>query len=83
MRIITGKTLMDRNAPDYLCDSPESAFKDSLKLIEEYHNKGRCLYSITPRFSPTSTKEQLQAVGKLKIKHPDVYMHTHLSESIE
>ena len=56
MRIITGKTLMDRNAPEYLQDTPESAYSDSLKLIKEYHNNGRCLYSITPRFSPTSTE---------------------------
>ncbi|EAS06231.1 guanine deaminase (macronuclear) [Tetrahymena thermophila SB210] len=83
MRIITGKTLMDRNAPEFLCDTPESAYSDSLNLIEKYHNKGRCLYSITPRFSPTSTREQLQAAGKLKLRYPDVYMHTHLSESIE
>ncbi|KAL4501613.1 hypothetical protein ABPG72_018664 [Tetrahymena utriculariae] len=60
MRIITGKTLMDRNAPEFLCDTPELAYSDSLNLIQKYHNQGRCLYSITPRFSPTSTKEQFK-----------------------
>ena len=57
MRVICGKTLMDRNAPEYLTDTPESADKETRELIEKYHNKGRCLYSVTPRFAPTSSPE--------------------------
>lgn len=33
MRVITGKTMMDRNAPDYLRDTPEQSYADSLALI--------------------------------------------------
>lgn len=82
MRIISGKTLMDRNAPEYLLDTPELALKESEELIEKYSNKGRLLYSVTPRFAPTSTQAQLDVVGELKRKYPEVWIHTHLNENI-
>lgn len=81
LRMIAGKVLMDRNAPDYLTDTPESGYKESKELIETWHNRGRLLYAVTPRFAPTSSPEQLETVGKLLEEYPDVYMHTHLSEN--
>ena len=80
MRIIAGKMLMDRNAPDYLLDTPETGYQDSKSLIKKWHGKGRLLYAITPRFAITSTSEQLYLAGVLKQEFPDVYVHTHLSE---
>ena len=81
MRLIAGKVLMDRHAPDGLLDTPDSAYNDSKALIEKWHGKGRNLYAITPRFAPTSTNEQLKRAGELKAEYPDVYVHTHLSEN--
>ena len=81
MRIIAGKVMMDRNAPDYLLDTPETGYQESKSLINKWHNQGRLQYAITPRFAPTSTPEQLAAAGKLKAEYPDVYVHTHLSEN--
>ena len=81
LRMIAGKVLMDRNAPDYLLDTPESAYEDSKALIETWHNRGRARYAVTPRFSPTSSPEQLRKAGQLLQEFPDVYMHTHLSEN--
>lgn len=81
MRLIAGKVLMDRNAPETLLDTAESAYLDSKALIEKWHGRGRALYAITPRFAPTSTPEQLQKAGQLKTEYPDVYVHTHLSEN--
>lgn len=81
LRMICGKVLMDRNAPDYLTDTPESGYQASKELIEKWHNRGRLHYAVTPRFAPTSTPEQLAMVGKLLEEYPDVYMHTHLSEN--
>ncbi|MFC6053704.1 guanine deaminase [Acinetobacter sp. Ac_877] len=81
MRLIAGKVMMDRHAPEALCDTAESAYTDSKALIEKWHGKGRNLYAITPRFAPTSTPEQLTVAGKLKAEFPDVYVHTHLSEN--
>ena len=66
MRLIAGKVLMDRNAPEALCDTPETAYSDTKALIEKWHGKGRALYAITPRFAPTSTPEQLERAGQLK-----------------
>ncbi|WP_419224937.1 guanine deaminase [Acinetobacter sp. A2] len=81
MRLIAGKVMMDRHAPEALCDTAESAYADSKTLIEKWHGKGRNLYAITPRFAPTSSPEQLARAGQLKAEYPDVYLHTHLSEN--
>ncbi|WP_417778762.1 guanine deaminase [Stutzerimonas xanthomarina] len=81
LRMIAGKVLMDRNAPDYLTDTAESGYADSKALIERWHGKGRLHYAVTPRFAPTSTPEQLALAGQLFKEYPDLYMHTHLSEN--
>ena len=81
MRIIAGKVLMDRHAPNELCDTAETAYSESKELIEKWHGKGRNLYAITPRFAPTSTPQQLEKAQQLKAEFPEVYVHTHLSEN--
>ena len=84
MRIIAGKTCMDRDTtPVYLRDTAKSAYDDSKALIGRWHGKGRASYAITPRFSPTSTPAQLDALGKLWSEHPDCLMQTHLSEQTD
>ncbi|WP_457646569.1 guanine deaminase [Profundibacter sp.] len=82
-RIVAGKTCMDRNAPDGLLDTAQSAYDDSRALLEKWHGLGRASYAITPRFSPTSTPEQLEALGALWAEHPDCLMQTHLSEQTD
>lgn len=82
-RMIAGKVLMDRNAPPALLDSPRAAYAESRALIEQWHGRGRQLYALTPRFAPTSTAQQLHSVTRLRCEFPDVYLQTHLSESIE
>ena len=82
LRMIAGKVMMDRNAPDYLLDTAQSSYDDSKALIEKWHNNGRMQYAITPRFAPTSTPEQLEKAGQLKAEYPDVWVHTHLSENL-
>jgi len=81
LRMICGKVMMDRNAPDYLTDTAESSYDDSRELIERWHNKGRLHYAVTPRFAPTSSPEQLNAAARLLGEYPDLYLHTHLSEN--
>lgn len=81
MLLIAGKVCMDRHAPDYLLDTPQSAQQDSAALIDAWHNNGRLKYAITPRFAPTSTEAQLAALGELAQQYPDVYIQTHLSEN--
>lgn len=81
LRKISGKVLMDRNAPAELLDTPQSAYEESKALIEKWQHKGRLDYAVTPRFAPTSTAEELQIAGKLLKEFPDVYLHTHLAEN--
>lgn len=83
MRIVAGKTCMDRNAPDTLRDTAQSAYDDSAALIARWHCVDRLTYAITPRFAPTSTPEQLSALGALWAENPSCLMQTHLSEQTE
>lgn len=81
VRLIAGKVLMDRNCPSYLQDTPETGYADSKALIEKWHGRGRLSYAVTPRFAPTSSREQLAKAGELLAEYPDVYMHTHVAEN--
>ena len=83
MAIVAGKTCMDRNAPDRLCDTPQSAYDQSKRLLTKWHGTGRAQYAITPRFSPTSSPEQLAALGALWTEQPGCLMQTHLSEQVD
>jgi len=83
MRLYAGKTCMDRNAPEGLRDTAQSAYDDSKALLEKWHGVDRLSYVITPRFSPTSTPEQLAALGNLWREYPDCLMQTHLSEQTD
>ena len=83
LRMIAGKVLMDRNAPDFLTDTAESGYAQSKALIERWHERGRLRYAVTPRFAPTSSPEQLALAGQLLREHPGVYLHTHMSENLD
>jgi guanine deaminase len=82
LRLIAGKIIMDRNAPDYLLDTAEAAYQDSKSLIEQWHGCDRLSYALTPRFAPTSTPEQLNITQQLRQEFPTVYLQTHLSENL-
>ena len=81
LRMLTGKVMMDRNAPATLVDTVADAERDCLALIERWHGKGRLRYSITPRFAPTSTPEQLALAGELYKSRPDLHVQSHLAEN--
>ena len=81
MRLIAGKVLMDRHAPDNLRDDVAGAESHCTALIERWHGQGRLAYAVTPRFAATSTDEQLAMAGRLVARHPGVYMQTHVAEN--
>ncbi|WP_395543456.1 guanine deaminase [Neotabrizicola sp. sgz301269] len=83
MRLYAGKTCMDRNAPEGLRDTPQRAYDESKALLNRWDGVDRLSYVITPRFSPTSTPEQLAALGGLWAEYPDCLMQTHLSEQTD
>ncbi|MGB7432412.1 MAG: guanine deaminase, partial [Ahrensia sp.] len=81
VRLITGKVMMDRNAPDALLDTAQTGYDDTISLIENFHGKGRVSVAITPRFALTSTEAQMEASGALAAAYPDCLVQTHLSEN--
>lgn len=83
MRVLAGKTHMDRNAPEDLCEKTDHTYKSSLSLIEKYNGKGRFNYVLTPRFAITSTPKQLEQLKQLKQEFPHVKIQTHISENKE
>jgi guanine deaminase len=81
LRMIAGKTLMDRMAPEGLRDDAVSGEREMRELIDAWHGRGRLHYAITPRFALTSTPEQLRSAGALAREYPDVFVHSHLAEN--
>jgi len=80
-RMIAGKVLMDRNAPEALRDTVERGYEESKALIGRWHRNGRQLYCVTPRFAASSTEAQLEAAGALLLEHDGLFMQTHLCEN--
>ncbi|MEO8153480.1 MAG: guanine deaminase [Rhizobacter sp.] len=81
MRVIAGKVLMDRHAPDGLRDDVAQAERDCVDLIQRWHGVDRLAYAVTVRFAPTSTSAQLAMAGALCKAHAGVYMQTHVAEN--
>jgi guanine deaminase len=82
MRLVAGKVMMDRNAPDGLRDTPQRGCDESAALIARWHGRGRLGYAISPRFAITSSEAQLEAAGALARAHPDCWIQTHLAETL-
>lgn len=81
LRVIAGKTLMDRNCPPDVRDTAAGGEHETRALIERWHGRGRLRYAITPRFAATSTEAQLASAGRLAAEFPDVHVHSHLAEN--
>lgn len=81
MRLIAGKVLMDRHAPDNLRDDVMRAEADCEALIGRWHGQGRLAFAVTPRFAATSTPGQLAMAGELLTRHPGLYLQTHVAEN--
>ena len=82
-RMIAGKVLMDRNAPEALLDTAERGYAESKALIQRWHGRGRQHYCITPRFAPSCSEAQLAAAGRLWKEHPGTYVQSHLCETTD
>ena len=83
MRLIAGKVLMDRHAPQGLRDDVAGARRDCEALIARWHGQGRNSYAVTVRFAVTSSPEQLAMAGELCRRHPGVYLQTHVAENTQ
>jgi len=81
MRMVGGKVMMDRNAPQGLLDTPQMGYDETRQVISDWHGKGRNHVAITPRFAITSTPQQMEATQALAREFPDLHIQTHLSEN--
>jgi guanine deaminase len=81
LRVIAGLTGIDRFAPDDFLITPDDFYRESARLIERYHRKGRNLYAITPRFAVGCTTEMMERCRQLKQEHNDCWINTHISEN--
>jgi guanine deaminase len=81
MALITGKTMMDRNAIPAVQDDPEASARDTEDLHHRFHGKGRLRHAVSPRFAITSTETQLKLASELTQSLDGALMQTHLSES--
>ncbi|WP_322409105.1 guanine deaminase [Microbacterium invictum] len=81
VRIITGITAIDVNAPEWFTTTADEFVAASRLLIEKYHGVGRSAYAITPRFAYGASDALLAACGRLKAEYPDLWVHTHISEN--
>ncbi|MCE2946384.1 MAG: guanine deaminase [bacterium] len=83
LRLVAGKAMMDRNCPEDLRDTPQSAYDESRALIERWHGSGRLGYAISPRFACTSSDAQLTLAGRLARECPDVLVQGHVAENVD
>jgi guanine deaminase len=81
LRMIAGKVLMDRNAPEKLRDTAQAGYDESKALIAKWHGRGRLAYAVTPRFAASSTPAQMAAAGALWRESPGTYLQSHISEN--
>jgi len=80
IRVATGLVVSDRHLRDDLHVSPDDAYRDSTALIRQFHERGRLLYSVTPRFALSTTEAMLEVCQTLLTEHPRVRLQTHVNE---
>lgn len=81
LRLIAGKVLMDRHAPEAVRDHTEQGLRDTEALIERWHGRDRLGCAITPRFVPSCSDAQLAGAGELAARYPDVWVQSHVAEN--
>lgn len=77
---LVGKVNMDRNAPDYLCETSESSFAATKAFIRAFKAADSVAPIITPRFVPSCTPTLLKNLGTLALDN-DLPIQSHLSEN--
>jgi guanine deaminase len=66
--------------PD-LHTTPEAAYRDSTDLIRRFHNSGRLLYAVTPRFALSTSEAMLEMCQTLVREHAGLRVQSHLNEN--
>lgn len=71
LRLYTGLMGVDREMPEQLLISPDAFYKQSLELMDEYAEKDRVGYVISPYSSQTASVTLLEMCDKLKRVYRD------------
>jgi guanine deaminase len=83
LRIVSGLVLADRNLLPELYLTPEQAYQESAALIRRFHDSGRLLYAVTPRFALSTSPAILEVCSTLLAENPGVRFQTHMNESLQ
>jgi guanine deaminase len=81
LRMICGRSLMDRDGPEDLRDTAARGYEESSALIERWHGRGRLRCAVAPRWAPGSTEEQLRLAARLLDEHDGLVLHSHVAEN--
>lgn len=82
LKAYIGKVNMDRNSPEYLCETTEASFRETLKWLSEVEKRRfrHVKPILTPRFIPSCTDELMGRLGEL-IRETGLPLQSHLSEN--
>ncbi|MBC7532958.1 MAG: guanine deaminase [Oligoflexus sp.] len=82
LRVILGKTSMDRHCPPDIAVDAEQDLLWTEKLISKWHNKtDRLHYALTPRFAPSCTNELMAMLANVYASDSSLYLQTHYAEN--
>ena len=81
LRLIGGMVLSDRRLRDGLHQTPEAAYRESKRLIGQYHGNRGLRYAVTPRFALSTSEAILEVCQTLLVEHPGIYFQTHVNEN--
>ena len=73
--------LSDRMLRLEMHQTPEKAYQDSTDLIRRFHQQGKLLYAITPRFSLSASEAILEVCQTLQREHSDLRFTSHINEN--
>ena len=83
LRIASGQVVSDRLLRPELHTTPELAYSEGKQLIQAFHNHGRLLYAVTPRFSLSASEGILEACAALTTEFGDVRFTSHINENLQ
>jgi len=81
LRVASGLVLSDRSLRPDLHQTPDQAYRESTELIRKFHQRGRTLYAVTPRFALSASEAMLEVCQTLMHENPGVRFQTHLNEN--
>jgi guanine deaminase len=84
LRVVMGKVLMDREAPEALLEPAAEGIRATRALADRWEGAGggRLSVAVTPRFAPACSAELLSAAGVLA-RDAGLRVQTHLAESAD